>query len=298
MISIALNQPTQRHVNVIEVRYPQSTLSWTPPREDWRFFAQLVQLNAGRCTAYLKGAELTLDAPSVFWLPPGMLRRIEFIAGASGRVVTVSEDWLIPAVQGLIDPDIPYRSLADTVHTVHQASPEFAQRIGHSMDAVKNELMTSALGARSVVAAQIMTVLTYLHRVSGDDLATAATGIPGSPIYKRFVQLIELHFREHWKVADYAAHMGVTERRLETATRRDAKQSPVALIQRKVLFEACQRLEHSPLSIAEVAYGLGFKDPAYFNRFFRRHTGAAPGAWRRAVRANEPQLDTSYAAWP
>ena len=34
-----------------------------------------------------------------------------------------------------------------------------------------------------------------------------------------------------------------------------------------------------------LAHELGFEDPAYFSRFFRRHTGQSPHRWRAAQAA-------------
>jgi AraC family transcriptional activator of pobA len=41
----------------------------------------------------------------------------------------------------------------------------------------------------------------------------------------------------------------------------------------------------SNLSIAEIAYAIGCADPAYFSRFFARHTGQSPRQYRNASRA-------------
>ena len=299
MITEALTQPIQRHLDVIDVSYPKSQLTWSAPKQEWRHFAQCILLTSGRCIARFKGAQLPLEAPAIGWFPAGMMLSVEFSAGASAQLITVSEDWLIPAVKSQLDPEIPYRSMADTLHTIPLVDEGKTQaRILASFDSIKAELFESIEGTRSIVAAQLTTILTYIHRLDDDRLSASTKGIPGSTLYQRFLQLVELHFREHWKVADYASSMGVTERRLETATRRDSGQSPITLIQRKLISEACLRLAHSPLSIAEVAYGLGFKDPAYFSRFFKRNTGSAPGQWRREIRAQEFIQDETFAAWP
>ncbi len=41
----------------------------------------------------------------------------------------------------------------------------------------------------------------------------------------------------------------------------------------------------APSPVKQIAFALGFKDTAYFSRFFRKHTGEAPGVWRRRVAA-------------
>jgi AraC family transcriptional regulator, transcriptional activator of pobA len=51
------------------------------------------------------------------------------------------------------------------------------------------------------------------------------------------------------------------------------------------LLEAARRdLIFSPSPVQKIAYSLGFSDPAYFNRFFRRMTGTTPGAFRTEER--------------
>jgi len=43
---------------------------------------------------------------------------------------------------------------------------------------------------------------------------------------------------------------------------------------------------------------LGFRDPAYFNRFFRRLTGVTPGSYRALARIELPKEQKAFAAWP
>jgi AraC family transcriptional regulator, transcriptional activator of pobA len=52
------------------------------------------------------------------------------------------------------------------------------------------------------------------------------------------------------------------------------------------------------LSIEQIGYSLGFRDPGYFNRFFKRQRGVAPGAWRKTAARRPADDDASFAAWP
>lgn len=47
-------------------------------------------------------------------------------------------------------------------------------------------------------------------------------------------------------------------------------------------------LTHSPLSVEQIAWQLGYADPSNFNRAFRRWQGCTPQAWRlqRNLRAD------------
>lgn len=48
----------------------------------------------------------------------------------------------------------------------------------------------------------------------------------------------------------------------------------------------------------QIAFGPGFKDPDYFNRFFKKHVGIPPGTHRRRMRGRRSCADNSCAVWP
>jgi AraC family transcriptional activator of pobA len=57
----------------------------------------------------------------------------------------------------------------------------------------------------------------------------------------------------------------------------------------RLLVEAERQLRYTTMSIAQIAYHLGFEDPAYFSRFFARHAQLAPRLFRsRDGAAGEP----------
>ena len=67
--------------------------------------------------------------------------------------------------------------------------------------------------------------------------------------------------------------------------------------------EAVTRLERSAISIKQLAFVLGFKDTAYFNRFFRRQLRIPPGRYRREIgrrdAAQRPRPPSfTFADWP
>lgn len=59
------------------------------------------------------------------------------------------------------------------------------------------------------------------------------------------------------------------------------------LKQRKLLLEAQRKVMFTDLSSKEIAYELGFKDAAYFNRFFKQQTCVAPSEFRSAYEVED-----------
>ena len=54
------------------------------------------------------------------------------------------------------------------------------------------------------------------------------------------------------------------------------------------LQRAAQLLERSGMSVAEVAYAVGFNNPKYFSRYFKEAYGLLPSAYRNTAYRNSP----------
>jgi AraC family transcriptional activator of pobA len=53
------------------------------------------------------------------------------------------------------------------------------------------------------------------------------------------------------------------------------------MVHARILLEAKRQLCYTSNSVSEIAYALGFDDPAYFTRFFSQRTGTSPRTFRR-----------------
>ena len=73
-----------------------------------------------------------------------------------------------------------------------------------------------------------------------------------------------------------AVHVNHLNRALKTVTGKTTTQ----LLAERLVQEAQVLLRHTDWSVAEVAYCLGYEEPAHFAAFFRKHTGRVPSAAR------------------
>ena len=77
-----------------------------------------------------------------------------------------------------------------------------------------------------------------------------------------------------------AGRLGVSRTTLDRAFAADIGASPAYMLARMRLNEAKRLMKNTELSISEVAYRLGYCNPAYFTNVFRREIGKTPKAWR------------------
>lgn len=98
---------------------------------------------------------------------------------------------------------------------------------------------------------------------------------------RKFSQLVELRFRSHHAVADYAEMLSVSPKILHKRITQYGHSAPNDLIKNRIILEAKRLLAHTGLSVKEIGYDLGYDDPAYFVRLFTRQAGASPLEFRK-----------------
>lgn len=104
----------------------------------------------------------------------------------------------------------------------------------------------------------------------------------------RYQRLIERHYRDQPSITWMASRLGITATHLNTHCQRLAGSSAKQLLHERVMLEAKRLLTYTHITINEIAYQLGFSEPAYFTRFFKRNMGFSPKAFRQQRQATPP----------
>ncbi|HDR1528913.1 TPA: helix-turn-helix domain-containing protein, partial [Pasteurella multocida] len=98
--------------------------------------------------------------------------------------------------------------------------------------------------------------------------------------FNQFNFLIEDNFKNNWRINDYLDRLCISESKLNAICQHFSATSPKRLIIERQIQEAKRKLLFTQHSIYQIAYDLGFKDPAYFSRFFQKETQLSPKAFR------------------
>lgn len=88
-----------------------------------------------------------------------------------------------------------------------------------------------------------------------------------------FKLIVETHLAEQPSVHSIADKLALTPNSLYRIVKEFSGVSPKDFFSNRLMIEAQRKLLYSPLSVKELAYELGFNDPDYFSRFFKKCTG-------------------------
>ncbi len=97
-------------------------------------------------------------------------------------------------------------------------------------------------------------------------------------------QLINDHYKEERKLKFYADALCVSESGLHKLISKHMGQSFTDLLYQKIIIDAKKQLFTTNNSVKEISYDLGFNDPAYFNRFFKKQCTITPEHYRKIIR--------------
>lgn len=99
--------------------------------------------------------------------------------------------------------------------------------------------------------------------------------------FRNFSRLVEIHYKEKHSVADYADLLNVAPKTLTHRFKRLNLSQPNEIIKDRIILEAKRLLIYTSLTAKEIAYQLGYEDPAYFNRTFVQKVGSTTSDFRK-----------------
>lgn len=102
--------------------------------------------------------------------------------------------------------------------------------------------------------------------------------------YIEFKLAVETHLTEQQDVQSIAEELSITTGKLYSIVKEFSGVSPKEWITNRLIQEAQRKLQYSHVSAKELAYELGFNDPGYFSRLFKKSTGKTVSAFLADVR--------------
>lgn len=97
-----------------------------------------------------------------------------------------------------------------------------------------------------------------------------------------FIALVEKYFRSFHAVSDYAERLFISPKSLAKRLKAHGYKTPTEVIRDRIVLEAKRELRYTSKSVKEIAFDLGFDDPAYFTRYFKKAEQHSPQAYREA----------------
>ncbi|WP_207389242.1 helix-turn-helix domain-containing protein [Marinobacter halodurans] len=245
----------------------------------------VLYIQAGQVALELEGLEHRLEGPLLIVIPAMTIHGFRFSEDIDGHIITLARplaehlaNWPGAAAPVLIRPG--YYPLP---------AGRQARRIQRLVEEIAEEYHDPGIGRDMALHGLIQALVSQLMRRRHIDDTARAESHPrrgaarpdrSGEHVRQFQSLIEQHFLDQPTIDWFAAALGITAAHLNALCRRETGASALQLLHERVLLEAKRNLTYTNLTISQVSDMLGFSEPAYFTRFFKRLTGLTPKAFR------------------
>jgi AraC family transcriptional activator of pobA len=216
---------------------------------------------------------------SLHFLSPGQVHLLQRNKDVTGHVLAFKEEAFLSAP--FIGTELKLPSPA--VIPVVQLNKAEKEKIYSTLKNVIREYNAQNEYKKYSLCASLILFLVEVIRVfEKSSLKKEALSI--NQLYHNFRRLIEANFIQNHSVSDYAKMLNVTPGHLSDTVKKESGKSAGELIHERMILESKRLLYHSSLSIKEISGKLNYEDPAYFNRFFKKHVGQTPAEFRAEIR--------------
>jgi AraC family transcriptional activator of pobA len=146
-----------------------------------------------------------------------------------------------------------------------------------------------------IVAKMLINQLLFLLKREKLNFGLKQNHTRAEQICSEFLLLIEEHYWQKKSVKEYALLLGITAKHLSETVKSTLHHTALSYIHVRIIKEIQYLLCFGDMSIKQIAYALHFETLSQLGRFFKRHEGMSPKAYRlknRGVALYDKQYDS------
>ncbi len=250
--------------------------------EQYKPYIKILLLPAGY-TLTIDFRQYETSRPSLFFVNSNQYIQLQKAGNQKGCFIFYNRDFYCVQIH---DAEVACDGLLfNNVYEMPMTalSPAEAEIVSGICDRIEEELQTKDSGQEEMIRTYLKQLIIRATRIWKQQQLGQLNNEPAREVefFRDFSRLVEIHFRDKHTVADYADLLGVAPKTLSNKFNRLELAQPNDIIKDRIMLEAKRLLNYSGLSVKEIAYKLGYEDPAYFNRLFTKKTGDTPSNFKK-----------------
>ncbi len=267
------------HIETLAARSAEN--QWTISPHSHRHLYQVLFLETGGGQVIIEDNASDLAPPMLIFFSPNVVHGLAFDPGSRGHIISFTEDVLSRTGSGGQSLNL-LNSLGDCGLSDLSSDPDRCSRIGEMFAQLTREHVRKAKRQHLALRAWLELLLVELSRIQAhDSQGSGLLHARAQQTVNRFRELAEDGCRTNRKLPEYAENLGITVDSLNEHCKTITGQTAGQLLRARVLTEAKRTLLFTDRSVNEISYDLGFSDPSYFTRFFKKAVGQTPHRFRQ-----------------
>ncbi|WP_191601347.1 helix-turn-helix domain-containing protein [Marinomonas algicola] len=266
-------------VHIEDIATRSSENGWLiKPHRHGRMF-QVLCIFDGRIEVRIDEQNHHLTGGWAITIPAGSVHGFRFSPDTDGVILTLADPILADQTQQKAHHYIEGLTRMASVIQIDPKNVLFNQ-LKQYLQLIKAEIKNHYSGQQVMLEWLVRMVLVTLQRQADYSRLSTDDNQSSNRLLDQFKQLMEAHYHEQWKVAQYAKAMNMSVSSLNRLCHETIGSATKNVLQDRLLIEAKRKLIYTREPLDQIAYALGFKDPAYFSRFFKKMAGGSPSLYR------------------
>jgi AraC family transcriptional activator of pobA len=272
------HKPEFVHIECIYERSERNGWLIKPHRHSHLF--QLLFMYKGAADVQLDTSRSAHKGCWLVTMPPGVVHGFKFQPGTQGVVLSLAIGMLGLDAENQVSGLLEGLLTQPRIVKFNKQTAEYRELFQY-LWLIRQELDAPREGQQIALFSLLKMILVSLRRRLQREHQEAVAHTGGAQLANRFRRLLERNYKQHWKIADYAAELHVSVSTLNRACHDVLGCTAKKLIQERLHIEAKRRLMYTRETLDQISYDLGFKDAPYFSRVFKQIEGASPKLFRR-----------------
>ncbi len=214
---------------------------------------------------------------SIFILRPGQVHQLKLKAGSTGFLAEFDSGFYNPK-----DKLANQRLIKAGNKNFCAFEAERFKKLQDVLAYIFNEYTLKQEGYIEVIKANLdIFFIEFIRQSSNPQGNTKSSNTYAQERFEEFMELISTHITTHKQVSQYADLLSLSTYQLNSITKATVGKPASELINEQIILEAKRYLLATPNQVKDIADHLGYEDISYFIRFFKKHTGYSPEAFRK-----------------
>ena len=214
---------------------------------------------------------------AVFFIRPGQVHQLELKAGSAGYLVEFNAEFYHPKDKLSIQ-----RLRKSSNKNYCELETGRFNKLQAILASMLDEYTAREEGYQDVIKSNLDIFFIEFVRQSHNPKGEATVAISYTQErFEEFLELLDKHIATHKQVSQYTDLMNLSPYQLNEITKSSIGKTASELINEHIILEAKRYLLATPNQVKDIADKLGYEDTSYFIRFFKKHIGHSPEAFRQ-----------------
>lgn len=277
------NEPTRRQFDVFDLEAYQSKNAHQVSVPHTHSFYQIIWFKNGEGRHFIDFESHEIKKDRLFFIAKNQVHYFEERSDYKGFLIHFNESFILNNETD-INFFMTYTIFNNKSLPYFQIPKGLENQIGSYFNQIKDEVVhLDEFGNSLILSGLLKALLLVVEREKRKVMDGDQDDLNRNDTYLKFRDLLEHKFYQNWPVLSFAEELGISPKSLNAIVKSETDKTTSQVVSERIILEAKRKLVHTNSHVNEIAYQLGFQDPYYFMKYFKKHVSCSPSEFRKQI---------------